>query len=99
MNRSLFIFAAVLAPMVSSAHQNPIQLQCRKLEGTAAKLAPDESLMHGMACREVKPTSPAMEEVSSGSQNPIRKPVKTTETAVKPDTAGRADNMKIIAGS
>ena len=43
----------------------PIQLKCHKMDNPGSVLAPDETLMHGMACRQIKQPKPTTQAVQA----------------------------------
>jgi hypothetical protein len=52
-------FCFALASSCFGQPAAPMLLKCHKMDAPESVLAPDETLMHGMACRQVKQTTPA----------------------------------------
>src|ERR1700682_4501839 len=76
----IFCFALSSSCLGQTAAVSPIQLKCHKMDAPGSVLGPDETLMHGMACRQVKqapPVQPAQVVARA------TKPLSTLPTSLK----------------
>jgi hypothetical protein len=96
MKPSIFVFALLFSSSVASAQQNTtIQMQCRDLATTGNVLAPDETLVNGMACRAVKQDAPkqAAQAVTPASANSPSTPSAPAQPVVA--AAGEAKKESV----
>jgi hypothetical protein len=76
----IFCFALSSSCLGQTAAVAPIQLKCHKMDAPGSVLGPDETLMHGMACRQVKQAPPVQ---PAQVVAPATKPLSTLPTSLK----------------
>jgi hypothetical protein len=87
----LLVCAIFSGAVVTRAQDNTIQMQCRDLASTGNVLANDETLVNGMACRQVKKTAP-----ESASTAPPQPPPAATQPTTPPASTRPVDNRQCL---
>lgn len=116
MTRRFLIFAALCSTPAAFAQQGTtVQLECHDLASSGNVLAPDETLVNGLACHAVrqssqqKQTSPSQSTATSAaSAQPFIAPSGTTSATASapaqpavsaPLAPATAESLKIVQGS
>jgi hypothetical protein len=88
-----FGMLAAILPAVLAAQSSSVQMQCHTLASTGNYVAPDETLVNGMACKPVSDPKPIQKmaytptPATAVSTAPIPKPVETSPATI-PTEAG-----------
>ncbi len=100
---AFFVFLLAAGPALAQQQSTTVQMQCRTLASSGNFLAPDETLVNGMACKPVAASQPT--PVPGVAPNPSATPVLPIAPASQPDVPNAATpaagpvSTKIMPGS
>jgi hypothetical protein len=109
MKSRLLIFSALLYSTATSAQQTTVQLECHDLSTSGNVVASDETLVNGMACKQVKQAPKQNLSAQAATPAPVAgqahfaptaasAPV-ASEAAAAPVAPATAASMKIVPGA